>query len=209
MRQAIVRARYPTRQDVLASYRTSREALTLFVPTDEAIETGTHVRLIVTFGDAQEIFELEGRVAWRVEPRRGGQAPGLAVAFLAPERYRVARMLAFCGGRPMTAVSHVADRVPAQFPVVVRLGQSKLSGFVRDVSASGVFVAGDELGQVNRGCEVVIQLSRGWLGLGAKRVKAAVVWRGVKYGVRGFGARFVEAPERTGPVLRRYLARPR
>jgi len=105
----------------------------------------------------------------------------------------------------MTAVSHVADRVPAQFPVVVCLGETRLSGYVRDVSSSGVFVAGEELGELGRGSEVVIQLTRGWLGLGAKRVRAAVVWRGVKYGVRGFGARFVEAPERTRPVLARYL----
>lgn len=206
MSPVVVRARYPTRKDVLASYRSSREALSLFVPTDDALETGTVVRLVVTFGDAREIFELEGRVAFRVERRRGGQAPGLSVAFVAPERYKVARMLAFCGGRPMTAVSHVAERVPAQFPVVVRLGHGRLPGFVRDLSTSGVFVAGEDLGQVGRGAEVVIELTRGWLGLGARKVRAAVVWRGTKYGVRGFGARFVDAPERTGPALRRYLA---
>ncbi|MGC4115285.1 MAG: PilZ domain-containing protein [Myxococcales bacterium] len=205
MSRAIVRVCYPTRKDVLASYRSTRESLSLFAPTEEPVQTGTDVQLVVSFGDAPETFELEGRIAFRVERRSGGQMPGLSVSFNAPGRYRATRMLAFCGGRPMTEVAQVADRVPAQLPVIVRTGASRLAGFVRDLSSTGVFVASEELGQLARGCEVVIQLSRGWLGLGARRVRASVVWTGVKYGVQGFGARFVEAPELTAPVLRRYL----
>jgi Tfp pilus assembly protein PilZ len=205
MSHAIVRARYPTRKDVLASYRTSREALTLFVPTDEAVATGTEVRLIVTFGDAQEIFELEGKVAWRVERRQAGQAPGLAGTFVAPERYRVARMLAFCGGRPMTAVSHVADRVPAQFPVVVCLGETRLSGYVRDVSSSGVFVAGEEpasSAEARRWSSSSPAAGSAWAPSGSARRWSG---EGSSTGCAGSGRASWRPPSAPGPVLARYL----
>lgn len=205
-----VGVRYASRRDALVSYRSSREELSLFVPTDEPVETGRHVRLEVGFGDAEQTFALQGRVAFRIERRAGGRPGGLTVVFEASERGEVVRMLDYCAGRPSAMGSTVEDRVPAQIRVLVRLGRRAVAGCVRDLSASGVFVAGEAPAGLERGSEVEIQLGRGLLGLlGARRLRASVVWQGVKYGVRGFGARFVEDPARTRAVLHRWLVRAR
>jgi hypothetical protein len=201
-----VEANYPTKRLVLASCKTANGTLSLFVPTVAFIAAGTEVKLVITFGDAKEKFELEGVVTWRRTQTRGlGLEPGIGVEFAPPEKFRAAQMLAFCAGRPLSAGTAVERRVSQQIPIYVSVGPHRLAGYIRDLSASGAFVAGPAFAQLSKGTELMIQLSRGWLGFGVRQLKARVVWSGFKKGVFGFGARFLEDSMRTRPVLRRYL----
>lgn len=198
--------RYPTRQVAVASCRSVAGGLTLFLPTTETIETGTPVTAHVGFGDAAETFDVAGTVAWRRSEAQGaGLEPGLVLEVAPAERYQASRMLEFCTGRPVAAASSAGQRFPTQLAAVVRTRDERLQGCVRDVSATGLFVAGDGFGRIEPGDEVVILLRTGWLGFGARRLRARLVWHGMKYGIPGFGAQFVDDPARTGRILKRYL----
>jgi len=205
-RKPVVNAHYPTRRVALASCRAVGGNISLFVPSTLAISAGTDVRIQVSFGDAAQTFELEGTVTWRRAQARGlGLEPGLGVQFVPAQRFLAAQMLAFCAGRPLGAGTAAEPRIEAQVACQVLIGKHQLAGQIRDLSATGAFVAGRVFSSLHKGTELSIELSRGWLGFGIKRLKARVVWSGCKKGKHGFGARFVEDASRTRPVLRRYL----
>ncbi len=199
-------AHFSNKRAALASCRSSDGALSLFVPTSDPIPAGTEVGLLVTFGDTPERFDLLGTVTWRRAQARGlGLEPGVGIEFSGGEKYRAAKMLAFCAGRPLDAGTAFERRVTAQVPVWVRVGQSSITGQVRDLSSSGVFVAGSAFSRLARGTDLVLQLNKGWLGFGVKELKARVVWSGYKNGLFGFGARFLDDAAHTRPMLQRYL----
>jgi len=210
MSRPVIAAHYPTRRAALASCRAVGGHLSLFVPTTDDVSAGTAVRLQVSFGDVVTRFELEGTITWRRTQARGlGLEPGLGVEFAAPEKYQVARMLAFCAGRALDTGTAIERRVEAEVPCQVNVGPHRLAGLIRDLSSTGVFVAGPSFVKLARGTELVIQLGKGWLGFGVKQLKARVIWNGHKRGEFGFGARFVEDSARTRPVLGKYLRTPR
>jgi hypothetical protein len=66
---------------------------------------------------------------------------------------------------------------------------------VRDLSAGGAFVVAPSVSKIRVGAEVILELRRGFLGLGARVIQAKVVWFGEKRGSVGFGARFLGGQE--------------
>lgn len=200
----VLRAHYPNRRVALASYRSLRGELSLFVPTPLPVAPGEEVTVEVSFGDCAQTFALQGRVTWRRESARGlGQEQGLGIAFAPEQKFKAAKMLAFCAGRPAEAGTAGEQRFVADVPCAVVVGGRRLRGSIRDLSATGAFVGAPAT--LTRGTELAIHIRSGWLGLGQRELKARVVWSGAKNGVFGFGARFVEDASRTRPALRRYL----
>lgn len=203
-----LRAHYPSRRVALASYRSMRGELSLFVPTPLPVAPGETVTVEVSFGDCAQTFALQGQVTWRRESARGlGQEQGLGIAFPPEQKFKAAKMLAFCAGRPVEAGTAGEQRFPTDVPCCVVVGERQLRGTIRDLSATGAFV--NAPATLPRGTELAIHIRAGWLGLGQRELRARVVWTGAKNGVFGFGARFVEDAARMRPALRRYLKKAR
>lgn len=203
-----LRITYPTRRAVLASYRLDGSTLSLFVPTEADVHLGAEVLLEVSFGDCSQQFTLSGRVTWRRTQARGVRLePGLGIAFVGSEKFGPAQMLAFCAGRPLQLGTSQDPRVELSIPCQIEVGAHKIKAKVRDISNGGLFVASKALARLSPGREVKLTLEPGWFGWGGKVLQARVVWSGEKSGSSGFGARFVGAPGKVRPAIKKYLAK--
>jgi Tfp pilus assembly protein PilZ len=200
--------RFATRRSALGSYRIDGPTISLFVPTEAAVEVGGPAELDISFGDCAQTFLLRGRITWRRAEARGMKlAPGLGIAFVGGEKFEVARMLAFCAGKSLDLGTSGDPRVPTTIECQLSIGTRQLRTKVRDLSSSGAFISLPEGTKLAPGREISVTLEPGWFGLGGKTLEARVVWTGRKGGGHGFGARFVGPPGELRPLLRKYVSR--
>ena len=205
---SVLRITYPARRAVLASYRLDGPTLSLFVPTHEEVPLGEEVLLEVGFGDAPQRFTLRGKVTWRRAESRGMRLePGLGIAFSGGDKYGPAQMLAYCAGRPLELGTAQDARFRSAIPCRVQVGKRHVRAKVRDISNSGVFVAGKGLATLSPGRELTLTLEPGWFGWGGKTFQARVIWSGDKGGHWGCGVRFMGQPTEIRPAIKKYLVK--
>jgi uncharacterized protein (TIGR02266 family) len=68
-------------------YATTLGAGGLFVESDDPLPAGTRIRARFRLPGGAEVHEIEGRVAWRIDPgdaKEGAHAPGMGVEFNDP-----------------------------------------------------------------------------------------------------------------------------
>jgi hypothetical protein len=196
---------FASRRQALAYSRSGGKELSLFVPTELAVPLRSLVALDVSFSDGSAgHYFLQGVVVYHRAMARGPTQPaGLVVSFETPEQKKKgSELIAFCAGRPLSLGTATAHRRTLLSKCIVHSERGTYKGSVRDVSATGAFVAALLPRGVKEGAEVELQLKPLLGALGGKRLHAKVMWLGQKYGVLGFGARFV------GPVdeIRRGLS---
>lgn len=197
---------FPTRRHLLSSSRVDGSNLSLFVPSDRFPATGTPVRLLLSFADSDLRFELIGTVNFHRPVSRGPTQPtGIAVSFEGNDKRSASRMLALCAGKSSELGSASSPRYGKSIDCTLRVGTKKMHAQVRDLSTGGAFVVAPSVIRIRVGAEVEIELSGGFLGIGAKKLAARVVWCGEKYGATGFGARFLGGAEIVRPSLRGLL----
>ncbi len=199
--------RFPSRRSVLAQSRADHGQLTLFIPTDELRSLGSQLHFVATFGDCDRRFELTGKVVFiRQGSPQGYSQRGLLVRFEGQDKRTAAEMFAICAGRSPQLGTMETKRVETKMNCGVRVGHRQYEAQIRDLSARGVFVAAPRIRRVVPGAEIELELSRGFLGIGARKVIAKVVWCGSKNGIEGFGARFRDEAAAEVPALHRALS---
>lgn len=204
----VLTIQFASRRAALSSYRIDGPTIALFVPTEAAVEVGRRAGLEVSFADCSQTFSLTGQVTWRRAESRGMTLqPGLGIAFSGGEKYELARMLAFCAGKPLDLGTSGDPRVSTSIACVLTVDGRALKTRVCDLSTSGAFIALPERTRLAAGREVSVTLEPGWFGLGGKTLAARVVWTGRKGAGHGFGARFVGPPAQVRPALRKYVSR--
>ena len=202
----LIEVRFPTKRYVLVSARAEGSSLSLFFPTPVPAAIGAPVRLKVSFGDAPEVFELEGHVNFQRGNTWGiGAERGLGVSFTGEDKRLAAQMFAFCAGKPLNLGTSSRRRVPTKIRCRIRANGKSLKAEVRDLSTGGAFIAGPVTKDLRVGSDLEIQLEPGWFGLGGKKLDLRVLWHGEKGGSPGFGGRFLGDQVRIAPLLKRYL----
>ena len=177
-------AKYTSRRALLGLFNRDRSNATLFVPSSDAVSEGTSVRLKVTFGDCNRNFYVAG---WVQSVREAaGQRVGFNLVIQAGDEQRAAaHLLAFCARN-----QEPAKRYPTTIGCALCIGREKLGATIRDLSMTGAFVAAKDVTPALPGAKIELEVRGGLFGLRSTLIPAHVVWRGEKYGKRGFGAEF-------------------
>jgi hypothetical protein len=198
---------YTSRRSVLSSSKSERGALTIFVPTSRALLQGTTVRLLISFGDSEERFELEGTAltGGRAIGRNG--VGGFLASFEGDHKRRAAEMIAFCAQRPLSMGTASRERLPVRKSCQLKLADRQVSGELRDLSQTGAFVVGRQLGKLKEGEPVWLKVADGLLGLGGTWLEARVVWQGKKGEEQGMGLRFTGNEAKQAAAIQRLLDR--
>jgi hypothetical protein len=195
-----------SRRQLLAATRPEGNGLFLYFETlaPPAVTTSTCLRLEVT--DTGEFLDIVGTVhSHRLLPLSGAMT-GVELLFGGEAKRSLAMLVARCAGKPPEVGTARCPRLGKNLDCSLKLGSKTLPGFVRDLSASGAFIAAPSLTRVRVGAEVKVKLPGMLFGLGAPTLNAKVVWFGLKDGALGFGARFVDEPSVVGMALKRHLA---
>jgi len=197
--------RYASRRALLSSSKTEGGSLTLFVPTRQRVAQGERVRLTVTFGDSDGRFELEGTALnWTQAVGRDGQG-GFLASFQGDHKRRAAEMIAFCAQRPLSLGTASRERLILRKSCQVKLGNVQLPGELRDLSQTGAFVVGSQLGKIKAGEAVWLKVESGLFGLGGTWLEARVIWQGTKGEEPGLGLRFTGNDARQASAIQRLL----
>lgn len=177
--------------------RSEGKELSLFVPTGHQPPLRARVALAISFPGRPERFELSGTVIFIREVGRGLLQPqGVVVDFQAPEeKQTAAAFIAFCAGRPASLGTAGTPRTQVASRCIVRSPRGAFRGHLRDVSATGAFVAARLPGAIKEGVEILLQVKPIFGAFGGRQVRARVMWLGEKYGEKGFGARFTGEAE--------------
>ncbi|MBN1204747.1 MAG: PilZ domain-containing protein [Myxococcaceae bacterium] len=199
--------RYDSRRAVLSASKTERGTLTLFVPTPHALLQGTRVRLMITFGDGDERFELQGvaLTGGRALGRNG--EGGFLASFVGDDKRRAAEMIAFCAQRPLSMGTASRERLTLRKSCKLKLGNRQVPGELRDLSQTGAFVVGRQLGKLKEGEPVWLKVGGGLLGLGGTWLEARVIWQGKKGEEPGVGLRFTGNEAKQASAIQRLLDR--
>ncbi|MDY7231908.1 PilZ domain-containing protein [Hyalangium rubrum] len=199
--------RYASRRALLSASKTERGTLKLFVPTSRRIFEGTRVLLTISFEDEDARFELEAlaETTTRVLGRDG--MGGFVANFLGDHKRRAAEMIAFCARRPLSMGTASRERFPIRKSCQLKLPNRQVSGELRDLSQSGAFVVGRDLGKLKEGETVWLKVENGLFGLGGVWLEARVVWQGEKGEERGLGMRFTGNEARQTSAIQRLLDR--
>jgi hypothetical protein len=198
--------RYASRRTLLAASKTERGALMLFVPTSRSVSQGSRVRITVTFGDAGERFELQGVAlsGTRVMGRDG--VGGFLASFAGDHKRRAAEMVAFCAQRPPSMGTSSRERLAIRKSCQLKLADRQVPGELRDLSQTGAFVVGHQLGKIKEGEPVWLKVA-GLFGMGGTWLEARVIWQGQKGEEQGLGLRFTGNEARQASAIQRLLAR--
>jgi hypothetical protein len=202
-----IEARYASRRALLSASKTERGALMLFVPTARSVLQGTSVRLTITFGDGEERFELEGTAVTGGRSIGRDGVGGFLASFVGDHKRRAAEMIAFCAQRPLSMGTASRERLAIRKSCQLKLADRQLSGELRDLSQTGAFVVGRQLGKVKEGESVWLKVAGGLLGLGGTWLEARVVWQGKKGEEPGLGLRFTGNDARQASAIQRLLER--
>lgn len=199
--------RYASRRALLAGAKTERGALTLFVPTGRAVLQGTSVRLTITFGDADERFVLQGVAAsgGRAMGRNG--MGGFLASFTGDDKRKAAEMFAFCAQRPRSMGTATRERHVIRKSCQLKVGERQVSGELRDLSQTGAFFVGRQIGKLKEGDSVWLKVPGGLFGLGGTWIEARVVWQGQKGEEPGVGLRFTGNEAKQASAIQRILER--
>lgn len=203
----VVRIRYPSRRDALAKFRIDGAALSLVVPTSDALSPSVRILLDVSFADAERRFVVEGEVAQRFARLPGGTEPGLVVEFHGGPKVLASRVYAYCAGRPAEQGTASSPRLAMSVRCRVVVAGRAIDGELKDLSSSGAFVAADGLARVLPGARVTLVVG-GVFGFGARRFDAKIVWAGRHKGETGAGARLAGDPKAWADLLARGRPRP-
>jgi hypothetical protein len=203
----LLEVRYASRRALLAAAKTERGALTLFVPTTSALLPGTRVQMTVTFTDSDERFELEGTSV------TGGRAigrdglGGFLASFAGDHKRRAAEVVAFCAQRPLSMGTASRERLAIRKSCQLKLASRQITGELKDLSQTGAFVVGRQLGRIKEGEPVWLKVPGGLLGLGGTWLEARVVWQGSKGEEPGLGLRFTGNEAKQASAIQRLLDR--
>jgi PilZ domain len=196
---------FPTKRHVLSAVRAEGPLLSMQVHSRDWLAEGTRVRVEVSLGDDTNRSALEGAVAPTPQAmwQRNGQQ--LTVRFQGEGKRAAAELVALCAGRPTTMGTAQRPRVAADVRCRLRTPSARIAARVRDLSATGAFVALSTRAPLRAGDTVELVLEPGLLGLGGTVLDVRVMWVGEKHGSRGLGVRFTGNPLELAPVLRKYL----
>jgi hypothetical protein len=199
--------RYTSRRALLSSSKTERGALMLFVPTSRSVLQGTRVRLTITFADGGERFELEGvAMTGGRSIGRDGEG-GFLASFSGDHKRRAAEMIAFCAQRPLSMGTASRERLAIRKGCQLKLADRQIPAELRDLSQTGAFVVGGQLGKIKEGEPVWLKVDGGLLGLGGTWLEARVIWQGTKGEERGLGLRFTGNEAKQAAAIQRLLDR--
>ncbi|HYI03188.1 PilZ domain-containing protein [Hyalangium sp.] len=197
--------RYASRRALLSSSKTERGTLTLFVPTMQRVAQDARVRLMVTFGDSDERFEIQGvALTWTQAGGRDG-AGGFLASFQGDDKRRAAEMIAFCAQRPLSMGTASRERLTLRKSCQLKLAKQQVPGELRDLSQTGAFVVGRQLGKIQAGEPVWLKVDGGLFGMGGTWLEARVVWQGRKGEELGLGLRFTGNEARQASAIQRLL----
>jgi hypothetical protein len=197
--------RYANRRALLSSSKTERGALTLFVPTSQRVAPETRVRLTITFGDAEERFEIHGvALTWTQAMGRDGVG-GFLANFQGDDKRRAAEMIAFCAQRPLSMGTASRERRTLRKSCQLKLANQQLPGELRDLSQTGAFVVGRQFGKIPPGEPVWLKVDGGLFGIGGTWLEARVIWQGSKGEERGLGLRFTGNEAKQASAIQRLL----
>ena len=199
--------RYASRRALLTAAKSERGSLTLFVPSTRGILQGTRVKMTITFADTAERFELEGTaVTGGRATGRDGQG-GFLASFAGDHKRRAAELVAFCAQRPLSMGTASRERLAIRKSCQIKLGDRQVSAELRDLSQTGAFVVGHQVGKVKEGEPVWLKVPGGLLGLGGTWLEARVVWQGQKGEEPGLGLRFTGNEAKQASAIQRLLDR--
>jgi len=204
---SILRIRYPHRRALLAAARAEGSVLSLFVPGQPTHTVGTPLELEISLGDSPLRFSVAGTVRARFDSQLARQEPGLAVVFQGDAKKPVAEMVAICAGRALEDGTALDSREQVNVSCLLEFPRNTLRGVIRDFSNTGAFIGIAEQLDATPGLEVTVKLDLLFGRWGGSPLKARVIWNGRKYGVHGFGVRFVDAPSLVRERLKKHLAK--
>jgi len=194
------------RRQILAAARAEGNGIYLYFGTSNPPSLGSRVNLRLVLSDTSEVLNVTGvSHAHRNLHHLPGQRSGVELKFEGEAKRQVARMLARCAGRAEDLGTARNARIDSKLGCSIQLGSKILDGQVKDLSQGGAFVAAPQITRLRVGCEVVLKIRAGFLGLSVKRLRARVVWFGSKAGAAGFGARFIDSPAVVDTILGRHL----
>ncbi len=195
---------YPSRRALLASARTEGGVLSLFVPRNDEVRSGSEVTLDITVEGTSLRFSLQGEV--RLLLNAPGPRQGMGVNFVGEQKRAAAQMVASCAGRAPTDGTALDSRREVDLRCLVNLRGQRVKAAVKDVSSTGAFIGAAQLPLVRDNTELTIQLNP-FLGLwGGRVLKARVIWVGEKNGVPGFGVRFLDATAQVRESLKKLFS---
>lgn len=181
--------------------------LSLFVPGQPTHAVGERVRLEISLADSPAVFTFEGTVRARFDTALTRQEPGLAVVLQGEAKKPVAEMVALCAGRPLEDGTALDSRAQLNVPCLLEFPHAQVRGVIRDVSNTGAFIGTTHLVDAAPGDEVTLKLATLFGRWGGHPLAARVVWSGRKYGVHGFGVRFVDPQAVVRERLKKHLSR--
>ncbi len=199
--------RYASRRALLSASKTERGALTIFVPTSHGIAQGARVLLKISFGDADDRFELQGIALSRTRTMGRDGVGGFLAGFSGEHKRRAAEMIAFCARRPRSMGTSSRERLALRKSCQLKLANRQVSGELRDLSATGAFVVGRQFGKIKEGEPVWLKVTGGLFGMGGTWLEARVIWQGEKGEERGLGLRFTGNEARQASAIQRLLDR--
>ena len=201
----LLQVQYPSRTRAVSSSRSEGAGLEIFFPTRQRGPLGRQVKMLVTFEDSVEPFELSGRVTFVRAGTSAGQEPGVGVSFDGDHRRRAAELLAYCSGTlPPEDGKGIAKRVYTKLRCRVVFGADKYPAEVVDLSATGTFVSAPTAPRLKVGSKIVMQFKAGLLSWG-KELELKVMWYGEKRGQGGFGGKFLGDPAHIANEITQYL----
>jgi hypothetical protein len=196
--------RYASRRALLAAAKTERGTLTIFVPTSRSVMQGAHVRLTITFGDADERFEMEGLALSGSRKLSREGVGGFLASFQGDHKRRASEMIAFCAQRPLFMGTASRERFIIRKNCQLKLADRQISGELRDLSQTGAFVVGSQFGKIKEGEPVWLKVAS-LFGMGGTWLEARVIWQGKKGEERGLGLRFTGNEARQASAIQRLL----
>jgi hypothetical protein len=199
--------RYSSRRALLTAAKTERGTLTLFVPASHAVLQGTRVLLKISFGDSDGRFELEGSAITGGRSIGRDGVGGFLASFTGDHKRRAAEMIAFCAQRPLSMGTASRERLTIRKSCQLKVGDRQVPGELRDLSQTGAFVVGHQLGKVKEGEPVWLKVAGSLFGLGGTWIEARVVWQGKKDEEPGLGLRFTGNDARQAAAIQRLLNR--
>jgi Tfp pilus assembly protein PilZ len=206
LQEHILQIRFPNRRYVLSTSRAEGTNLELFAPTAQRVPLGRRVRLMVTFEDAPERFELTGKVVFHRGATRNRDEQGVGVSFEGDDKKRAAELLAFCAGRPAVQGTATWQRFVTRIRCKVEGGSEAYSGEVLDLSLTGLFVSMKKAPKFKAGAKLQVRLKPSTLSFWGKAMDVKVMWSGEKRGLIGFGGRFLVDHALVSAELRKYVS---
>ena len=200
-RKKLISTEFPVKEQLLRQFEWRERQPVLFMPTDQPVKLGEHVKLVVKFPTEERIFWLNGTVIGR-RVAASGIPPlpaGIEIEIERDAHRSLQMLLDHAGGKQVYLKERRSQRLSCSFVVTYREDKDFIQEFTADLGEGGTFIRTEKILPVDTEVECRLKPPGHLLGI---KLKGRVAWVRKRGQPIGMGIEFMFVNERRRKKLR-------